>query len=43
MNIFVLIFSGTSQITDTPSLFIFRILKGVVAGILMKFIPTYIN
>lgn len=43
LNILSIAFTALLQIGNTPVLFVFRILQGVVAGMYMNFIPTYIG
>ena len=43
LNALCLLFTGLLQIPNTPCLYVFRSLQGVVAGMYMNFIPTYIS
>lgn len=42
-NILNLIVTALLQIGNTPTLFVFRLLQGVIAGVYMNFIPAYIS
>jgi MFS family permease len=43
LNLLCIVFTALLQIGDTPVLYVFRILQGVIAGMYMNFIPTYIG
>lgn len=43
LNLFAILFTALLQIGNVPVLYVFRIMQGVIAGMYMNFIPTYIS
>lgn len=43
LNVLCIVFTALLQIPNVPCLYLFRALQGVVAGMYMNFIPTYIS
>lgn len=43
LNLFAILFTGLLQIGNVPVLYVFRIMQGVIAGMYMNFVPTYIS